>query len=77
MADASAPRKGGALGTILVLVFAIGVLGLAYLLSGRFLDGKGVGWAMGVGIAAGIASLLISGALDKVHRLVRRGFIDS
>ncbi|HYX69313.1 MAG TPA: hypothetical protein VE825_09285 [Terriglobales bacterium] len=66
MADASTPRKGGALGTILVLVFAMGVLGLTYLLSGRFLSGKGVSWAMGVGIGAGIACLLVTGILEKV-----------
>ena len=64
MADASG--KGKALGTILLLVFAIGVLGLTYLLSGRFLSGKGVSWAMGVGIGAGIACLLITGILEKV-----------
>ncbi|HXZ29122.1 MAG TPA: hypothetical protein VEG08_14105 [Terriglobales bacterium] len=66
MADASAPRKGGALGIILILVFAIGVLVLTYLLSGHFLDGSGVGVAMGVGIGAAIASLLITGILEKM-----------
>ena len=66
MADANAPRKGGALGIILILVFAMGVLGLTYLLSGRFLDGSGVGVAMGVGLGAVVASLLITGVLEKV-----------
>jgi len=66
MADASAPRKGGALGTVLILVFAIGVLGLTYLLSGHFLDGSGIGWAMGVGLGAALASLLITGVLEKM-----------
>lgn len=69
MADASAPRNSRALGIILVLVFGVAVLGLTYLLSGRILDGTGVGWAMGVGLAAGLASLILCGLLEKVSAL--------
>jgi hypothetical protein len=69
VADTSTPRKGGAIPIVLILVFAIGVFALAYLLSGRFLSGKGVNWALGVGIAAGLVSLLICGALEKIPAL--------
>ena len=65
MANPSDPPKARGIMLLLGVVFLGAVFGLTYWLSGRFLSSKGMGWVLGVGIAAGIASLLLCGALAK------------
>ncbi len=73
MADANGPRQARGILLLLAVAFMGAVYGLAYLLSGRFLDRTGVGYALGVGIAAGLASLLLCGALARSPALRRAG----